>query len=57
LLAAPAFHQSELPKETREFLCTVWWTPATNMITVIAPRESMEEIGEAIRKADVAGTK
>ena len=51
--AVPAFHQSDLPKEAREFLCTIWWTPAPIMITVIAPRESMKEIAEAIRKSHV----
>jgi hypothetical protein len=42
-----------LSKSALEFVSMAWPTPDTNMITIIAPRKSMEEIGEAIRRADV----
>jgi hypothetical protein len=49
--------QMRLPKHIREFTSMTCFASNPNAITVIAPRERIDEIGEAIRKSDVPETK
>jgi hypothetical protein len=48
--------QTQLPEYIREFTSMTWFASDPNAITVIAPRERIDEIGEAIRKTDVLET-